>query len=254
MTLDIAAVYSSNSARCEGVRKDRDRRQVSFNSSLTNNPVKTKTPTINVSPRFSLRLAPTLVVAAVFILSVAAQFTYAMPGDLYESDSNSGNIYEFTPGGTRSTFASGLDRPNFLAFEPVPEGSTLGLLAVGALGPQPNDFFRFQIALTLTIEKHKLPSRTIPLRYNFPNDPGFEQKYPNDLSDVRILHYLRCEVVHRERDFVDLTRVAALIQRRDLRGSNEVLRRCAEERYPAIKREEDRLGVRESKYVEVTSR
>jgi hypothetical protein len=101
-------------------------------------------------------------------------------------------------------------------------------------------FFRFQIALTLTIEKHKLPSRTIPLRYNFPNDPGFDQKYPNDLSDVRILHYLRCEVVHRERDFVDLTRVAALIQRRDLRGSNEVLRRCVEELYPAIKREEDR--------------
>ena len=46
----------------------------------------------------------------------------------------SGNIYEFTPGGTRSTFASGLNGPLFLAFEPVPEGSTLGLLAVGAPG------------------------------------------------------------------------------------------------------------------------
>ena len=70
--------------------------------------MKTKTPTINVSPRFSLRLAPILVVAAVFILSVAAQLTYAAPGDLFESDTGSGNIYEFTPGGTRSTFASGL--------------------------------------------------------------------------------------------------------------------------------------------------
>jgi hypothetical protein len=77
--------------------------------------MKTKTPTINVSPRFSLRLAPTLVVAAVFILSVAAQLTYAIPGDLYESDSGSGNIYEFTPGGTRSTFASGLN-PQGLVF------------------------------------------------------------------------------------------------------------------------------------------
>src|ERR1700675_766021 len=72
---------------------------------VTNNPMKTETPTINVSPRFSLRLAPTLVVAAVFILSVAAQATYAATGDLYESDFGSGNIYEFTPGGTRSTFA-----------------------------------------------------------------------------------------------------------------------------------------------------
>jgi hypothetical protein len=81
--------------------------------------MKTETSTINVSPRFSLRLAPTFVVAAVFIFSVAAQLTYATPGDLYESDSGSGNIYEFTPGGTRSTFASGLDFPAFLAFQPV---------------------------------------------------------------------------------------------------------------------------------------
>jgi sugar lactone lactonase YvrE len=78
--------------------------------------MKTKTPTINVSPRFSRRLAPTLVVAAVFILSVAAQRTYASPGDLYASD-GSGNIYEFTPGGTRSTFASGLDQPFGVAFD-----------------------------------------------------------------------------------------------------------------------------------------
>ena len=89
---------------------------MSFNSSLTNNPMKTKTPTINVSPRFPLRLAPIRVVAAVFILSVAAQRTYASPGDLYESD-GSGNIYEFTPGGTQSTFASGLNQPFGLAFD-----------------------------------------------------------------------------------------------------------------------------------------
>ena len=38
------------------------------------------------------------------------------------------------PDGTRSTFASELNFPAFLAFQPVPEGSTLGLLAVGALG------------------------------------------------------------------------------------------------------------------------
>src|SRR5260370_5934832 len=78
--------------------------------------MKTKTPTINVSPRFCLRLAPTLVVAAVFIFSVAAQLTYANPGDLFESDYGSGHLYEFTPGGTRSTFASGLNGPAGLAF------------------------------------------------------------------------------------------------------------------------------------------
>jgi hypothetical protein len=55
-------------------------------------------------------------------------------GNLFEADQGTGRIYEFTPGGTRSTFASGLNSPTFLAFQPVPEGSILGLLAVGALG------------------------------------------------------------------------------------------------------------------------
>jgi glucose/arabinose dehydrogenase len=55
-------------------------------------------------------------------------------GDLFEADSGSGNIFEFTPSGVKSTFASGLDNPNGLAFqpEPTPEPSALGLLAVGA--------------------------------------------------------------------------------------------------------------------------
>lgn len=56
-------------------------------------------------------------------------------GDLFESDFGTGNIYEFTPDGTKSTFASGLPAPGMLAFEglalPVPEPSTLWLLAVG---------------------------------------------------------------------------------------------------------------------------
>jgi len=37
-------------------------------------------------------------------------------GDLFEADNLSGNIYEFTPNGTRSTFASGLRYPWGLAF------------------------------------------------------------------------------------------------------------------------------------------
>jgi hypothetical protein len=121
--------------------------------------MKTKTPTINVSPRFSLRLAPTLVVAAVFILSLAAQLTYAAPGDLFESDTGSGNIYEFTPDGTRSTFASGLNHPgpyglafnsagnlfeadsnsgNIYEFTP---GGTRSTFASGLAGP---DFLAFE--------------------------------------------------------------------------------------------------------------
>ena len=37
-------------------------------------------------------------------------------GDLFEADLLGGNIYEFTPGGVRSTFASGLNQPLGMAF------------------------------------------------------------------------------------------------------------------------------------------
>jgi hypothetical protein len=55
-------------------------------------------------------------------------------GDLFEADYFSGKINKFTPSGTESTFASGLSGPVALAFEPVPEPSALGLLAVGTFG------------------------------------------------------------------------------------------------------------------------
>ncbi len=99
-------------------------------------------------------------------------------------------------------------------------------------------FFRFQIALTLSIQKAGLPARALPLRYNFPNDRRFDERHPGELAAIRILHYLRHEIVHREDDFADLSRVAALIGRGDLRGSNEVLRKTLEMLYPAVAAEE----------------
>ncbi len=47
------------------------------------------------------------------ILLVAAK---AQSQNLFEADYLSDNIYEFTPGGVQSTFASGLDGPRALAF------------------------------------------------------------------------------------------------------------------------------------------
>jgi hypothetical protein len=52
-------------------------------------------------------------------------------GNLFESNYSGQKIYEFTPGGMLSTFAS-VSTPAFLAFQPVPEPSLLGLLAIGA--------------------------------------------------------------------------------------------------------------------------
>jgi hypothetical protein len=102
-------------------------------------------------------------------------------------------------------------------------------------------FFRFQIALTLAIQKTNLPTRALPLRYNFPNDPQFDRKYPEELREVRILHYLRCEIVHREKDFSDLDAVKSLVNRTDLVGSNEVLRQTLALLYPQVEMEEQAI-------------
>lgn len=57
--------------------------------------------------------------------------------NLFEADWSSGNIYEFTPGGAQSTFASGLNGPIGLAFQDesltTPEPSALGLMTVGVI-------------------------------------------------------------------------------------------------------------------------
>jgi hypothetical protein len=69
-------------------------------------------------------------------LNTPAGLAFDSAGDLFEADNGSENIYEFTPGGTKSTFASVIYPPLSLAFQgetlPVPEPSALGLLAVGA--------------------------------------------------------------------------------------------------------------------------
>lgn len=51
------------------------------------------------------------------VLAVGASTANAAPGDLFETDTNSGNIYKFAPDGMRTTFASGLAAPIGLAFD-----------------------------------------------------------------------------------------------------------------------------------------
>ena len=49
-----------------------------------------------------------------FAASLAAPTARAQ--NLFESDGGSGNIYEFTPSGQQSTFATGLNEPESMAF------------------------------------------------------------------------------------------------------------------------------------------
>jgi sugar lactone lactonase YvrE len=59
----------------------------------------------------------TQLVLALVALAVGASTANGAPGDLFESDLNSGTINKFAPDGTRSTFATELNWPNGLAFD-----------------------------------------------------------------------------------------------------------------------------------------
>ncbi len=95
-------------------------------------------------------------------------------------------------------------------------------------------YFRPQLARTLAMHKARLPSRPVPLRYNFPNDQRFEDAQADELADLRILHYLRRQVVDRDRDFMTTESVGRLIARTDLHAANEKLRQLLAELHDEV--------------------
>lgn len=82
-----------------------------------------------------------------------------------------------------------------------------------------------QLALALAVPFAGLPAFNVGPSFNFPNQPDFDAAYPGDLARVRFIHYLRTDVVDRDRDFADDAAIARFLARRDLAGSNEALRR-----------------------------
>jgi hypothetical protein len=85
-------------------------------------------------------------------------------------------------------------------------------------------YFRCQIAVALRLARHQIPYRQVDIRYNFPNDPLFEAAYPEQVPDIRLLHFLRCtEQVDKSQDFSDSERYQALLGRKGLSGSNALL-------------------------------
>jgi hypothetical protein len=70
-----------------------------------------------------LRAAGHSIGAAVCAGAVLLIATCAQAQSLFVSDNSSGNIYEFQPDGTRTTFASGLTYPIGLAFDSANVGT-----------------------------------------------------------------------------------------------------------------------------------
>ena len=84
--------------------------------------------------------------------------------------------------------------------------------------------FKAQVALTMALYRLGLRRITLEPRYNFANYTSFEEQNPEDLRDIRILHYLNREIVNKDSDFASIEAFAALISRDDLTGANEILR------------------------------
>lgn len=86
-------------------------------------------------------------------------------------------------------------------------------------------YFRGQLSMTLAIYELNLPRLALGVRYNFPNYPVFDRAMLSELADARIIHYLSEDVLGTRRDvWGDEQNFQAFLNRRDLTGSNEVLR------------------------------
>lgn len=81
-----------------------------------------------------------------------------------------------------------------------------------------------QVSLSLTCADLGLPTRALPMRYNFANDPRADRLYPEEMSQIVFLHYLRGEAFQREMIFADTGAFDRLLND-PMSGSNAVFQR-----------------------------
>lgn len=83
----------------------------------------------------------------------------------------------------------------------------------------PNADFTGQAAVTLATAACGVPVRSLPMRYNFPNDPIADHQYPDELAHTAIFHYLRTDTFDRHRIFTSAAEYARFLAL-PLSGSN----------------------------------
>lgn len=138
-----------------------------------------------------------------------------------------------TPSGRGIYSESALDMPPYfnlgVILAPAPVMTAIGSIIFAemeAVDAVLDSHYRCQLALTAAVCRLGTPWRTLPLRYNFPNDAAFARRYPWERSQIRILHYLRrgteCD---RDRDFASPEALLSWLERNDLHGVNRLLQR-----------------------------
>jgi hypothetical protein len=80
--------------------------------------------------------------------------------------------------------------------------------------------FKCQIGVAMALHRLQLPWFAADMRYNLANDDEVAARYPNELKNVRLFHYMRVGQFLKERDFSSTESVGAFLARRDLTGVN----------------------------------
>ena len=80
-----------------------------------------------------------------------------------------------------------------------------------------------QVSVPLTCADLDLPTRALPMRYNFPNDPIADRLHSEELERIVFLHYLRTNRFDRAKVFASESHFNAFLTA-DLKHSNECFR------------------------------
>ena len=87
-----------------------------------------------------------------------------------------------------------------------------------------NNRFYEQVTVALAVIKADVRTIALAFRYNFPNVPVADEKYPSELKQVRLIHYARTERFDRHKIFADQSAFDAFMKL-DLIGSDLVFQR-----------------------------
>jgi hypothetical protein len=97
--------------------------------------------------------------------------------------------------------------------------------------------YRVQVAVSLAVTRLELSFRTLPFRWNFPNDPLLEALHASELSHVRIIHLLRKHQLDKNELYASLDNVEAMLARTDLRVINALAQQLLAEIHPEVRAE-----------------
>ncbi|MCV0396070.1 MAG: hypothetical protein K5872_18025 [Rhizobiaceae bacterium] len=90
-------------------------------------------------------------------------------------------------------------------------------------------FFAAQIGFALAVAESGARTISLPIAYNYPNDPVADATYPDQMRDIRILHYLRKTTFDRQKVFANAETYRGFMEM-ELSGSNALFRDMVAER------------------------